>query len=65
MQTFGGCRPGGVCVGGVLSGERITRDPKARRRLGVNPKRLVLRLSIRTELPNSGLQPDKGPERLC
>jgi hypothetical protein len=25
-QPFGGCRPGGVRIGGVLSGERITRD---------------------------------------
>jgi hypothetical protein len=91
-QTFGACRPGRVRVGGVLSGERTTRDLQGRgclqrrgvshgskparsalpdgdrptvQRLGVNPKRLVLLLSIRTELPNSGLQLTRAPERLC
>jgi hypothetical protein len=31
---------------------------------GVNPKHQVLRLTIRTELPNSGLQLTKAPARL-
>jgi hypothetical protein len=65
------CQPEGARSGELCHVERkqarstlLQSDRRPCVRRGVNPKRLVIRVSIRTELPNSGLQLTRAPERL-
>jgi hypothetical protein len=65
------CKPEGARSGGACHAQARRRDQHCRMAIdrpcidqGVNPKRLVLQLSIRTELPNSKLEP-AGPQRRC